>query len=193
MIALASRNAVHGFLERMTTLYGGIDKASRVLAESRVKFASVPAGSALLRDKLGNLADRIMPITSDDGASDVSEAVLSCTSSGAAVLCVAPAFEDFDEPQALTQALNKLAFAGMDVTRAPGYRVKAGDHLALKQELDWLRGSAPLPSSSLCLRPPSASFLPLPPSSLCLRPPSACVPPLLWRSLPALTCLHFAL
>jgi uroporphyrinogen-III synthase len=136
VIGFASRYAVHGFWERLTTLYGGELGACRVISEARVKFAAVPSLSKLLRDKLSAFKDRIIPAYDD--AQDLSE-VLSATSSGAAVLCLAPAFEDFEEPKALEHMLNKLTFRGLDVTRAPAYQIRAGDETLYKQELQLLR------------------------------------------------------
>ena len=145
VVAFASRNAVYGFLERMKTLYGSVESAVRIISEARVKLACLPPVASLLRDKLCSLADRIIP--SDEGASDLSD-VLASTGSGAAVLCVAPVFEDFEEPKPLTQTMSKLSFAGMDITRVPAYRVRAGDSKLFKQELEWLTRSAcsPLPT-----------------------------------------------
>ncbi len=138
VVAFASRNAVYGFLERMKTLYGNMESAECIISEARVKLACLPPVASLLRDKLCSLADLIIP--SDEGASDLSD-VLACTGSGAAVLCVAPVFEDFEEPKPLTQTMSKLSFAGMDVTRVPAYRVRAGDSNLFKQELEWLKRS----------------------------------------------------
>lgn len=136
IIGFASRYAVHGFWERLTTLYGGETGAYRVISEARVKFAAVPALGMLLRDKLSAFKDRIIPAYDD--AQDLAE-VLASTSSGAAVLCLAPVFEDFEEPKALEHMLNKLTYRGLDVTRAPAYQIRAGDELQYKQELQLLR------------------------------------------------------
>jgi uroporphyrinogen-III synthase len=47
--------------------------------------------------------------------------------------------QDLTEPEPLQLMLNKLAFRGLDVTRAPGYSVSVGDASLYKQELDLLR------------------------------------------------------
>jgi len=138
VIAFATKYSVLGFWERLTTLYGSPEGAQRVVSEAKVKFATVPALSALLRDKLSLCSDRIIAAR-HVGASDLYD-VLACTSSGAAVLCVAPVFGDgFEDPKPLTQMLNKLSFRRLDVTRAPGYIVKPGSANEFQNELKWLR------------------------------------------------------
>jgi len=137
VVAFATKYSVLGFWERLTTIYGSPEGAQRVVSEAKVKFATVPVLSALLRDKLSLCSDRI--IAADVGASDLSD-VLAFTSSGAAVLCVAPVFGDgFEDPKPLTQMLNKLSFRRLDVTRAPGYIVKPGSANEFQKELQWLR------------------------------------------------------
>ncbi len=136
VVAFASRNALYGFLERMETLYGNVQSAVRVMSEARIKLACLPPVESLLREKLRSLADRIIPNV--EGTEEWDH-VIASTSSGAAVLCVAPVFEDFDEPKPLAQMIHKLSFAGRDVTRVPAYRVRAGDSDLFKQELEWLR------------------------------------------------------
>lgn len=158
VVAFASRNALYGFLERMETLYGNVQSAVRVMSEARIKLACLPPVESLLREKLRSLADRIIPNV--EGTEEWDH-VIASTGSGAAVLCVAPVFDDFEEPKPLTQMMHKLTFSGRDVTRVPAYRVRAGDSDLFKQELEWLRRYCR--ASSHCALPGHHRFLtPLP-------------------------------
>lgn len=135
VIGFASRYACPAFWERMQALYGGQDGATRVLEDAGVKFAAPFAFIPQVRDKLSAFKDRIIV---DETATDLSD-VLSTTPSGASVLCVAPVFEDLPEPKPLELMMNKLSFRGLDVTRAPGYMVCAGDSRLFQRELEELR------------------------------------------------------
>lgn len=134
VVSFTSRYAMQGFWERMQTLYGDMGGALRVLNDARIKFATTPSLQGRLKETLLSMSDRILP---DHGASDLSD-VLATTASGASVLCVTPAFEELEDPKPLSQMLNKLSFRGLDVTRAPGYLVRAGDADLHKPELEGL-------------------------------------------------------